>query len=195
MRRIFFALSFFVAMKASAEIERVIITWDAIQCKSSCVAGLEKRFAKVPGVQAVKIDEGGGRAELTWKESFPFSFVPINWALRYIGIRERDVRVKVKGKIQVNNRMYYLVSDKDKTSFQLLNAATAQSSSQYVSEFNVLNRGLTESQIQEFSQAKAKNAFVEIEGSLFMPERSPPDPLRLIIGVVRIEEPKKDKTR
>lgn len=175
-----------------AEIEYVVVTWNPGLCQASCIKGLEERFKKVPGVDAVEMNGPNGFARLTWKKRVPFSFQPINYALRWIGIREKDVRVKVRGYIAIYKDMYSIISSEDHTHFVLFNRVTS-SPNDYVIEFNPANRILTPELKEQFDEIKRNNQTVVIEGSLFMPQRSPPDPLRLIIGVVQVEEKRTDQ--
>lgn len=187
LMKIFIALSFTIC--CFAEIEEVIVTWNPIPCRDNCVHELEKRFLKIPAVEKVEINQANGFAKMAWKPNAPFSFVPINFALRWVGVREKTLRVRVKGKPILNKDTYLLISDKDKTAFTLLGPVSSNRS-EYVVQFNRVNRPLPLDLQEQLKEAKKQNKTLIISGTIFMPERSPPEPLSLIVDHIQVEEKK-----
>lgn len=169
----------------SAEVEQVIIKWNPGLCLHTCVKGLEQRFQRIPGVESIEMNEPNGMATIKWKSNVPFSFVPLNYALRWIGIRQDDVRVRVRGSISVFQKTYSIISKGDHTRFVLLNRVSSNPN-QYVERFNPADRQLSTELEAKLNEAKENNATVVIEGPLFMPLRSPPDPLRLVIDQMQV---------
>lgn len=183
-----FSLVFSAAL--FAEVEQVTLRWNPIPCNYDCPKNLYDRLSRAKGVASVEVRSEMGNANIVWDKKIPFSFVPLNWALRYVGVREKEVRVKVSGYIKGSAPQYILLSRGDNTSFVLFNRAiTTAPSSQYVDLFNPTNRTLSSDQIAKLEAARKSNRLVTIEGPIFMPERSPPDPLRLVIDSFAVEAP------
>lgn len=186
-----FAL-FFLAISGtlSAEVEMVTLKWNPIPCKNSCPILLRERLSKAKGVVNVDVNEASGQANITWDKRVPFSFVPINWALRYVGVREKDLRVRVSGYVKGSGASYSITSKGDNTNFILFNRAVSPDSTQFTNRFNPTNRVLSPDIIAKLDEARQGNRIVTIEGPIFMPERSPPDPLRLVVESISVENPK-----
>jgi hypothetical protein len=177
-------------MSLNGEIELVTLTWDPVPCQQSCQTNLKKRLEQSPGIASVELFGDTGRAELKWKPTSPFSFTPLNWALRFVGLRERTVRVKVSGTITGGGKNFSIVSSGDNTNFVLLNRAPT-TPNQYTNTFSRTNRDLTQDLIDKLEEGKKKKQIATIEGLLFNPYRSPPDPNQLIVDQISFEDAKK----
>lgn len=179
----------------NAEVEQVILRWDPIPCKKACPILLHDRLQKAKGVASVDMRADEGNAIMTWDPKIPFSFVPLNYALRYVGVREKDLRVKVSGTIYGSGASYFIKSRGDNTTFVLFNRATSGGPGTYVNLYSATNRILSPEQVSKLEDLKRSHQIAVIEGPIFMPERSPPDPLRLVIESISVEakkeEPKK----
>lgn len=173
-----------------AEVEQVILTWDPIPCKHACPKSLQDRLQKAKGVASVDMQGEAGRAIMVWDTQIPFSFVPLNYALRYVGVREKSLRVKVSGYIHGSGLNYSITSRGDNTNFVLFNRAVPSNPPQYNNLYNPTNRVLSKELIEKLEDVKKKKQVAVIEGPIFMPERSPPDPLQLVIENISIEAPK-----
>lgn len=171
------------------EIEEIVIKWDPLLCKQACIQGLEKRFGMIPGVESIVMNRAQGSSRMSWKSNVPFAFTPFNAALRWIGIRQNDVRIKVKGTVSESKNMFSLISNGDRTKFILINRVYSDPG-EYVVLFNVQNRAITGELAATLRNAKRKREIVSINGTLFMPLRSPPNPLYLIVDQIQKEEPK-----
>jgi hypothetical protein len=178
-------------MSLNGEIELVTLTWDPTPCRESCQTNLRKRLAAAAGVASAEVYGDVGRAEITWKPNSPFSFVPLNWALRFVGLRERTVRVKVSGTISGGGKNFSLVSRGDHTNFVLLNRVAPVEPSHYTNEYSRTNRDLSQELIDKLEEGKKKKLIAVIEGLLFEPYRSPPNPNQLIVDQISFEEAKK----
>lgn len=194
MRLSLFMCFILFQMHLNAEIESVTLTWDPIACKQSCQINLKKRLEGTAGVASVEVHGDTGRADMTWKPTSPFSFVPLNWALRYVGLREKTVRVKVSGSVVGAGKNYSIVSKGDNTRFVLLNRVAPTEPSHYTNEYSRTNRDLSQELIDQLEEGKKKKLTAVIEGLLFEPYRSPPAPNQLIVDTISFEEVKKNKS-
>lgn len=192
MKRIFCVLSLSLLLSISlfAEVQKVVLKWDPKLCPQSCMQILEQRLTKASGVQGVEMNIAEGSATLGWNPTIPFSFVPLNYALRWVGIRENDVRVQVKGTVSISGNTYAVISSGDRTRFVLFGPVDSKPN-QYSVQYNSGNRPLADETKEKLLKAKQQNLSVTVSGTLFMPYRSPPDPLRLILSDLQVEEPKK----
>jgi hypothetical protein len=177
-------------LELQAEVEQVILTWNPIPCNYACPKNLQDRLQKAKGVASVDMQASDGRAIMVWDTHIPFSFVPLNFALRYVGVREKSLRVKVSGYVHGSGANYSITSRGDNTNFVLFNRAVPANPPQYNNLYNPTNRVLSKDQIAKLEDAKKGKQVVVIEGPIFMPERSPPDPLQLVIENISIEAPK-----
>lgn len=184
------AISFVLCLHLNAEVIQVVIKWNPIPCKNECPRLLQEQLQKAKGVASVEVNAAGGFASIVWDKKIPFSFVPLNWALRFVGVREKYLRVKVRGKVRGSGASYSITSEGDGTTFVLFNRAVPVNPPQYVNLFNPSNRILSQELIDKLEQAKKGNQTVVIDGPIFMPERSPPDPLRLVVENISIDNPK-----
>lgn len=183
---------FFLCMAnyLTAEVEQVTLKWNPIPCTHECPRLLQDRLAKAKGVASVEMHAEMGNAVMVWDKKIPFSFVPLNWALRYVGVREKGLFVKVSGYLKGAGAQWTLTSRGDNTVFVLFNRAVPVNPPQYINLYNPTNRVLTPDLVAKLEEAKRSNQVVVIEGPIFMPERSPPDPLRLVVDNVSVETQK-----
>ncbi len=177
--------SLLILAPLKSEIEEVKITWRAAECPPGCASLLATEFGKIYGVAEVNINQPAGEAVLKWKPKVPFSFAPINTAMRMIGPRFHNLRVKVRGKIHQNMNITKIVSEGDGTEFYLLNPVTPVAG-EYVEIHSPFNRQLTPDTLKKLLNAESKKQMTVIEGPLFEPFRSPP--LQLVIENLQFEE-------
>lgn len=161
-----------------AEIQNVTITYQAALCIDQCPALLEKEFLKIPGVQQAQVLGQAGQVELRWKPNVPFSFSPINTAMRMVGPRLKMVHVTVKGRIHSNGNTIIIVSDGDGTSFNLVNRISPNPN-QYFEQYNIDTRALPPALRDELLDLERNRETVVISGPLFQPERV--IPLQLVV--------------
>ncbi len=186
----FFLLLLLPFLPLTAEVEQVVVKWNPIGCKNECPRLLQERLQKAKGVASVDVHAAEGWASIVWDKKIPFSFVPLNWALRFVGVREKYLRVKVRGKVRGSGVNYSITSEGDGTNFVLFNRAVPVDPPQYVNLFNPSNRILSQDIIAKLEQAKKGNQTVVIDGPIFMWERSPPDPLRVVVENISVDAPK-----
>ncbi|MCB1114546.1 MAG: hypothetical protein KDK62_07310 [Chlamydiia bacterium] len=174
-KKLFLSLAFILS-SLSAEVEQVTLIWQPGLCGSGCVKGLYRELGKIRGIDTIDINEGTGRAYLTWKPDVKFSFQPINVAVRIVGIRVNDIRLKVRGKIHGSAQNLELISEGDKTPFRLLNPIIPQGNRAPELK-STLNRQISPEVAQELLETAKNNQTVLIEGQFFQPYRSPPNNL------------------
>lgn len=183
--KLFFVLPTLFYATLAAEIEQVVLTWQAPLCQDACVRELNRQLSRIRGVAAVDVNQGAGNATLKWQPDAPFSFQPINMATRFVGIRINDIGLKVRGRIAGTAQNLQLISEKDNTVFYLYNPILPNTN-QYNTRNSLYNRQLSPEVAAQLLETVKKRQLVTIEGQLFEPFRSPPNNL----VVVRITIPK-----
>jgi hypothetical protein len=161
------------SLNLSAEISKVTVKWGTGVCADSCIRDMQKQFSAINGVAELIINEQEAQIDLRWKPKTPFSFRPINSALRLIGPRIKDIRVSVRGVIRHDSQNVILESLGDNTEFILLGNITP-SATDYVIQYNIENHALPQTVRQKFLESESNYEVVVIEGPLFEAIRSPP---------------------
>lgn len=179
-----------------AEVQSVKIKWTPSLCRlDSCIKGLENQFRRIKGVSDVQMDQQNGQAVLQWRSDVQFSYPPVYQAMAMIGLSVDDFRIRVRGRVIQTGSDFYLVSIGDETRFKLFGPIQTQPLQQtpetnwpsqpkpflQSAEYNVLAHPLTLDLQDRLKKAQGDKRVVTIDGPLLMPERSPPDPLSLII--------------
>lgn len=154
-----------------AEVERVVIRWDALLCLDVCVPTLQANFQQVSGPINIQINAQAGTATTGWNPSVPFSYSPYNTASRSTGIRLSDIRVKVKGYVQQQGSTFTLISSGDNTQFPLIGTLSAPNNGGYIITQNVANYAFSQDTLAKLSDAAAKHTLIEVEGPMFEPNR------------------------
>jgi hypothetical protein len=162
--------------------------WDAALCNPRCAAELQNRLAKTPGVANAQVSQPAGRADVVWQPTVPFSFQPLNFAVRYVGIRPRLFRIRVRGNIVISGSNYQLISIGDNTPF-VLRGPIQPNLRQYTEQYNPQSHFLTQNTAQQLQDIARSRKVVIIEGPFFEPFRSPPN--QLIVESLSVEEPAK----
>lgn len=186
------SLALFTSCALYSEVLQVTVTWDPLLCQAGCMEGLNQRLLMISGVQNTQFNEANGMVTIQWKPTVPFRFTPINWALRYIGIRESTVLVKVKGTIHSDGKGFWVISDGDRTKFELINRVYSDPN-EYVVQYNAANRELSRGLRDSLKEFEHRHQDVFVTGRLFMPQRSPPNALMIIIDQVNSVD-QKEKT-
>lgn len=189
MKKIF-PLFIILASLLEAEIQSFTMIWNQQLCTPTCAAQLAQRLSKnTPGVEKAEVSQAAGRADVVWSKNVPFSFQPINNAVRFVGIRPRLFRIKVRGTIQVvNGRDFTLISTGDNTPF-VLRGPIQPSTTRYTEQYNPQSHFLNQQLVQQLSEIARLRQTVVIDGPFFEPFRSPPN--QLIIESISVEEEKK----
>lgn len=160
----------FVA-QAHAEVSKVTVKWlNPGVCSESCITDMAKQFGAMSGAAEVILNQGGGQVDIRWKPRVPFSYYPINTAMRMVGPSIHDIRVSVRGTIAHNSNTITLESLGDNTKFVLLGPVNP-SMNQYTVVHNTDNRPLSEEARKKFLDAEKYFEVVEVEGPLLDPWR------------------------
>ncbi len=170
---LFGILAIIVSFSLNGEIQKLQVKWQAPSCSTGCAQLMIKQFQAIPGVAQVYMNQPAGQMDLRWKPNYPFSFTPINNAMAMVGLSYTEVRIRVRGYLQVSGNNYSVVSLGDNTPFVLLAPAQAQQG-RYVIEYNIASHQLTPYLIAQLQQGIQDNRVAVVEGPLFQPERSPP---------------------
>lgn len=166
----FLSVSFLLLFSSvCAEVENVVIKWDAALCLDVCIPLLERNLRSIKGVTDFAINPQAGTAEVTWDPNTPFSYYPFNTASRATGLRLSDIRVRVRGTVSHDTANFYLVSLGDGIQFQLVGPAQAQFG--YVIQANIATHPLPAYRKEQLLDAENRRQIITIEGPLFEPNR------------------------
>lgn len=175
----------FTLGKGYGEIINLSLYWNPATCNEKCVELLKKNFSNVAGINEIFIDPAGGRADLFWKPTAPLDYNSVNIARKLVGVAIREVRVKVRGIIGIDNNQYTLTSLGDNTFFKLL-APVDVSPTLYVSKYHQFSTTFLPETNAELAEATKNNSVMIVEGQLYFPYRGPP--LQLIAQFINVEK-------
>lgn len=167
------ALNGIITPFAHAEIETVTVRWTEALCDKGCADLVATHLRKLQGADVVKVNQSSGTADIQWKKDRPFNFYDINMAMRTVGPRIKDVRMKVKGTVVQDGKSFILISSGDNTRFILLGPIQA-STRQYSVQYNPVAHPLTPQMQSLLIDAQKQKTIVTIDGPLFEPFRAPP---------------------
>lgn len=170
-----------------AEIERVTVRWDKGICLQTCAESLAEQFRKIPDVTEVNVNQAAAQADLKWKKDVAFSWLPVMSALSMIGLFPEDVRIRVRGIITHDEKHINLISKPDGTFFVLFSPVTPNLGG-YTEMFSQYAYSVSPDARDQLLQAEQAGKLVTVEGPILQPERSPPDPLRLIMQSMTISQ-------
>ena len=170
-----------------AEIQEIVMKWNALLCLNSCEPFLKDQLNNIVGIQAVQISARAGTAVMGWASGQPFSYAPFNLATRTVGIRIADFRLKVLGLVRQAQDSFYLYSPSDGTSFLLAGPIRAWPD-RYIVEESIASRPLSPGMKQRLAELAQTGQWTEIEGPLFEPLR-----YQLILIVEQLKVPKEIK--
>lgn len=153
----------------AAEIENVVIKWNAALCQGYCETALANELDSIPDVASYRIDPYKGIADIQWKPNEQFSFGTLNLASRSIGFRITETRLKVRGTIAHDRENIYLVSIGDGTRFILLGALKTVPG-QYAVRASRASYPLPIDWSERFLELEADNQIVAVEGLLIIPQ-------------------------
>lgn len=154
----------------TAEIQKIILKWNAALCLDQCVAPLLRQLDNIPGIANIQVNAQAGIAEVDWKPNAPFSYYPFNTAYRSAGVRVTDVRIKVRGTVVIDSdNNFYLVSLGDNTRFVILGPLSAKAN-RYIIQSSGTTHPLPPHLREQLLQAQQSSQLVTIEGQLFQPE-------------------------
>ncbi len=172
-----------------AEIELVTVFWTPALCPS-CGPLISKAFSKMPGVDHFTVDAGVGVAKLYWKPKHRFTYEEVDYGLRMIGIAIRDIYVKASGKLGTSKLDFFLISDGDKTRFDLVNPITPDITRQ-TPLYNLAARTISPYLQKKLLKGDEEGRTITIEGPLFMPWRHYTHP-QLVVDQLDFSDVKRD---
>lgn len=159
----------FIKTFLCAEVENIVIKWDAALCLDVCIPLLERNLRSIKGVTDFTINPMAGAAEIEWDPNVPFSYFPFNTASRATGLRLSDIRVRVRGTVSHDPSNFYLVSLGDGVQFQLVGPGKA--SFGYTIQANIANHPLPAYRQEQLLDAENRRQIITVEGPLFEPNR------------------------
>ena len=174
MRKSFISLLllFAIGNKLFAGVEEVQITWNAFKCLATCAPLIERNLNSIGSVSDVRIDAQSGTAFMKWDSTTPFSYEPFRLAASAAGIRIRQMRIRVSGKITHEADQFYIHSDGDNSRFLLLGPIKTEPG-RYIPNYNFETHPLTTQDQQKFFKAELNGSTVVISGPLYIPSYWP----------------------
>ena len=177
------SLFFLTTQPIFGEIDYVTLYWRPDVCDERCSRLLELSLEKVEEASSVETDPTEGKAQLFWKARRPFEYREVNYAMKRIGVKLKDVGIRLRGTISQSGKEYFIHSIGDSTKLRLV-SPPPPSTQEYVERKNILAYELTEELKAFFSDLEKKKRVVTVEGLLFEPYRPG---LNLIVGQVFTE--------
>lgn len=171
MRIVLALLTVLIASSLRAEVENVVITWNALLCLDVCTPNLQANLQQIGGPTNVRINAQAGTAATGWNPSIPFSYSPYNTASRATGIRLSDIRVKVSGYVSQQGSTFTLSSTGDNSIFPLIGTLSTANAGGYIVRQNVADYAFNPDILEKLSTAASEHQLVTVEGPLFEPNR------------------------
>lgn len=151
-----------------AEVQEVVIRWDAATCLDVCIPLFENNLKSIKAVKSVQLNARAGLGIITWDPNAEFSYEPFNLASRGSGVRMTDFRVRVKGTVVHDQDNFYVASIGDGTRFQII-GPLASVPGRYMIDANVANHPVPGNMQAELLDAQQDGRPVTVEGPLFLP--------------------------
>lgn len=185
MKKFILAVLLLIANSINGEVISVTLKWDPLVCFASCNTQLAQQFQKIPGVADMRFNPDMGQVTLIWKPNMPFSFAPLNNALRYVGPKLLGNTISIRGTIERRGNDYYIRSLGDNTLFQLLGALKYEQN-RYTIEHSVYNHPIEGNTKMQLDDAMLKHKIAKVDGYLFEPQWMT---LRVVITNMNFEQP------
>ncbi len=157
---------------AQAEVEQVIVTWNAFICQNMCTPFLERHLGAIREVTNLQINAASGAAVMSWDPNYPFSYEPFRYASSAAGIRIDSIRLRVRGTISHDNSNLYLVSNGDDARFLLIGPLHPEPG-RYIPKYSLATHPLPPETQNQLLEAERKGFTVVISGPLFLPHFYP----------------------
>lgn len=169
-----------------AEIQKVSVAWNNVQCNKNCGYLLEKRFNEIKGVQEVRMNTPSGYADLIWKPTAQFEYYAVHAAMAWVGLHIENMTIALRGTISHSGKQFFITSLGDNTRFQLLGAVPF-TQGQYIEVNNAQNYQFDETMINKLQTAETKKEVVLIQGTFFQPWQAVSNQ-RLIINSATVQK-------
>jgi copper chaperone CopZ len=177
-------LCFTCIQEIKAEIEEIVVTWNAFKCQPTCVEQIQQELSGIKGVKNLKINASAGAATMEWNSTYPLSYEPFRYASAAVGIKIISMRVRVKGKISHDSGHVYLISDRDGSRFHLIGPISTEPG-RYIPKYNLDTHPLLEETKEQLLVVEKSGRSVVISGPLFLPSFYP---LTLVTEQINIPE-------
>jgi hypothetical protein len=155
-----------------AEIEEIVVTWNAFKCQATCAQQIEQQLTGIKGVKNLKVNASSGAAVMQWDPRFPLSYEPFRYASAGVGIKIISMRVRVKGKISHDSGHVYIISEKDGTRFHLIGPIRPEQG-RYVPKYSLETHPLPDDTKEQLLALEKAGKTVAISGPLFLPSFYP----------------------
>ncbi|MDP3684297.1 MAG: hypothetical protein Q8S01_10230 [Ignavibacteria bacterium] len=169
---ILFSSLFITTSNLVAEVEEVILRWNAVLCLETCVPGIERNLAGIRQVSNLQINGRSGIATMGWNPSYPFSYEPFRLAMSAAGIAILDMRLRIRGTITHDSNNVYLISNGDGARFRLLGALVVDQG-RYIPRYSMETHPLPPSVKAQLLDAELKGYTVIISGPMYLPAQYP----------------------
>lgn len=154
-----------------AEVEEIIIRWNAILCLETCIPRLEENLKAIKHINNLQINSRSGTAVMGWNPNETFTYPPFRLASAAVGIHFSDIRLRVRGTITHDVDNYYLISTGDGGRFLIIGPLLVEPG-RYTPN-NIITHPLTAQMKFQLDDAEQKKQTVTISGPLFFPSHYP----------------------
>ena len=155
-----------------AEVETIIVNWDAFKCQDLCTSLIARQFSAIKEVSNLQINAPSGTAVMGWDPNYPFSYEPFRYASAGVGIHITSMRLRVRGTISHDIENIYLVSNGDDARFLLIGPLHPEPG-RYVPNYSLATHPLPPEMRERLLEAERKRLTVVISGPLFQPSHYP----------------------
>jgi hypothetical protein len=120
---------------APAEVIWAKLYWKPDFCPASCYPLLERRLESIDCVSRVDFNFVEGCAKLVWKPNQPYDDRRVRTPVAWVGLHISDVRLRIRGIIEHDDKEVFIVSLGDGTRMPLLSPPKPEEG-RYVSKPN-----------------------------------------------------------
>lgn len=165
-------LCFTCTQDLRAEIEEIVVTWNAFKCQDTCVQQIQQQLNSIKGVKKINANPSSGAAVIEWDPNVQLSYEPFRYASSAVGIKIISMRVRVKGKISHDGDNMYVISDKDGTRFHLIGPIHTEPG-RYIPKYSLDTHPLPDNTKEQLMTLEKAGRSVVISGPLFLPSFYP----------------------
>ncbi|GAB4234196.1 MAG: hypothetical protein Tsb0021_13450 [Chlamydiales bacterium] len=184
MKKIYLLIVFLITFSSiHADIIDVTIFFRAELCDRDCIRTLERSFRSLPGVRGVQPSPSSGTIKLFWRPRAAFDYRQINLIMQRLGLKLSSLDLTVRGTVTQAGNRFFLDSLGDPTRMELLNRP-APSDTQFVERKNIQTHVVRNPLREQLIEAKAQDALLRIQGTLFAPHRNDN---KLIVNTIRVD--------
>ncbi len=93
-----------------SEVVWAKLYWKPDFCPATCYPLMERRLRQIDSVSRVDFNFAEGNAKLVWKPNTPYDDRKIRTPMAWVGVHVSDVRLKIRGVIENDNKDLFIVS-------------------------------------------------------------------------------------